>query len=701
MLSRVGFCAALACIGIIAAFAQMSPQQIQTAFPPERLMSIGVYYYPEAWPESQWERDVSNIKKLGFEYIHLAEFAWAFMEPEEGKYNFDWLDRVVALAQKHGLKVVLCTPSATPPAWLSTKHPEILMVNAGHMQMQHGSREQADWSSSVYRRYVEDIVSHMAQRYGSNPVVWGWQIDNELSHYGQGMSYSLAAQTKFRDWLREKYGTIDRLNTDWGNSFWSQMYNDFAQIRMPDKAELVANPNPHAMLDLHRWFAAEAADYLRFQAGVIRRYAKQQWITTNFMMNYDLVNPALSEHDLDILTFTMYPVSGGLFQGQLGYRMGDPAAVAFTHDFLRNLGSGVEGPMELQPGQVNWAPVNPWPQPGVIHSWIMRAFAQGGRIVCTYRYRQPLFGDELYHKGMVEPDGLTLSPGGKEFVQAIQEVNTMRSLYKPTTPEPADYAARRTGFLDNFENRWDIDNHKQTVRWNTTEHWFKYYRALKSMMAPVDVITEEKDFSRYKFLIAPSYQLLDKDLVDRFAKYVNDGGTLILTCRSGQKDRRGHIWETLWAEPIYDLIGAAIPKYDVLPPGRNGHVSAGMKTYEWGSWADIIEPRQGAETLATYTDQFYKGSAAAMRHRVGKGTVIYIGVDSLTGDLEADLLRSIYNAAGVNPAHLPINLFVDWRDGFWVANNFTDSAQIVPAPPNTKMICGARSIPPGATAIWQ
>jgi beta-galactosidase len=221
------------------------------------------------------------------------------------------------------------------------------------------------------------------------------------------------------------------------------------------------------------------------------------------------------------------------------------------------------------------------------------------------------------------------------------------------------------------------------------------------MMAPVDVITEEKDFSKYPFLIAPSYQLIDKNLIDRFTKYVNDGGTLILTCRSGQKDRRGHIWQTLWAEPIYDLIGAAIPRYDVLPPGRNGHVSAGMKTYEWGSWADIVEPRQGTETLATYTDQFYKGSAAAVRHHIGKGTVIYIGADSLNGDLEADLLWSAYNAAGAKPARLPINLFIDWRDGFWVANNFTDSSQIIPAAPGVKMLSGARSVPPGGTAIWQ
>jgi len=271
--------------------------------------------------------------------------------------------------------------------------------------------------------------------------------------------------------------------------------------------------------------------------------------------------------------------------------MGDPAPIGFTHDFLRNLGSGIEGPMELQPGQVNWASVNPWPLPGVVHSWIMRAFAQGARLVCTYRYRQPLFGDELYHKTIVEPDGVTLAPGGREFVQAIQEVQSLRKLYSADAKEPEDLTARRTGFVNSFENRWDEDNHPQTYRWNTTDHWMKYYRALKlkSIMAPVDVITEDKDFSKYPYLIAPSYQLLDKELIARFTTYAENGGTLILTCRTGQKDRRGHLWESLWAEPIYDLIGAAIPKpkYDVLPNGRNGKVTAGLKTYEWGSWADI------------------------------------------------------------------------------------------------------------------
>jgi beta-galactosidase len=675
--------------------------QVDTWFPPEQLMTIGVYYYPEAWPESQWERDIANIKKLGFEYIHMGEFAWAFMEPQEGRYEFSWLDKNVALAKKYGLKVVLCTPSATPPAWLSRAHPEILMVRADGRRMNHGAREQADWSSPVYRKYVETIVGKMAEHYGMNPTVWGWQLDNELSHYGAGMSYAPASQDSFRAWLREKYGTVERLNTDWGNAFWSQMYNTFDQIQMPNPQELPAGANPHAMLDLHRWFASEAADYLRFQALALRRYVKNQWITTNFMMNYELINPALSEKDLDILTFTMYPVSGGLFRGDLGFRMGDPAQVSFTHDFLRNLGSGVEGPMELQPGQVNWAPVNPWPQPGVIHAWIMRAFALGGRIVCVYRYRQPLAGDELYHKTIVEPDGVTLAPGGKEFVESIRDVNQARKLYKANAPAPAEYEARRTAFLNSFENRWDIDNHKQTIRWNTIDHWLKYYRGLKSMEAPVDVITEEKDFSKYKYLIAPSYQLIDKDLIARFQRFAENGGTLILTCRTGQKDRRGHIWESLWAEPIYDLIGAAIPKYDDLPVGRNGKVAFNGREYAWGSWADILEARTGTEVLATYEDQFYKGSAAATRHKLGRGQVIYVGVDTIDGQLETDLLHKVYDDSGAKPAHLPLNLMIDWRDGFWVATNFTDIEQEVPADAQAKFVSGARTIPPGGVAIWR
>jgi beta-galactosidase len=668
-------------------------------FPKKDMLTVGVYYYPEAWPEAQWARDMANIRKLGMEFVHMGEFAWYFMEPEEGRFKFDWLEKSVDLASKNGLKVILCTPSPTPPIWLTRKHPEILMVDAAGRTMQHGSREQGDWSSQIYRDYVTKIDTELAKRFGNDRRVWGWQIDNELSHYGKHFSYSAAATGRFRDWLREKYGTIDKLNTDWGGAFWSTMYQSFDQIEIPNQAALVADPSPHAVLDFRRWFAHEAANYLEMQASVLRRYTKDQWVTTNFMAMHEDVNPAYSRNNLDVFSWTHYPVHGNLNEGELGYRLGSAAVMSFMHDFMRPL-TGLSGPMELQPGQVNWGDYNPWPLPGAIHMWIMRAFGAGANFVCTYRYRQPLYGSELYHKGLVETDGVTPSPGGQEYAQAMKEIVQLRQRYDPNAHEPASYAARRTAFLISYDNRWDIANHPQTKRWDTEAHWMRYYRALKRMMAPVDVLTAERDFSKYPFVLAPAYQLVDEELVQRWKSYVEGGGHLILTCRTGQKDSRGHLWEGPWAQPIVPLIGAKIPIYDVLPAGIEGKVSSGGKTYAWESWADVLEPVQGTNVLAQYADQFYSGKSAAITRRAGKGSVTYIGVDSKEGELEAALMERVYQEAGAQPAHLPQDLLIDWRDGFWVATNFASETETIPAPEHSNFIVGQRKTPPGGVAVW-
>jgi beta-galactosidase len=671
-------------------------------FPPSDLTTIGVYYYPEAWPRAQWARDMANIKKLGMEFVHMGEFAWYFMEPEEGKYQFDWLEENVANAAKSGLKVILCTPSATPPIWLARQHPEILMIDAEGRRMNHGSREQADWSSPVYREYVSKIVTELAKKFGHDERVWGWQIDNELSHYGRQYSYGPAATAKFRPWLRSKYGSIDKLNQAWGGGFWSMVYQNFDQIDIPNPQELVADPSPHALLDLNRWFADEAADYLRMQAGILRQYGANQWITTNFMAMHSDVDPTRSAKDLDAFTWTHYPVHGDVFPeyGPLGFRLGSASIQSFMHDLMRPL-NGISGLMELQPGQVNWGNVNPWPQPGAIHMWIMRAFGAGARIVCTYRYRQPLYGSELYHKGLVETDGVTPSPGGLEYAEAMRDVIKLRGLHKAGVQEPAAYAARRTAFLINFDNRWDIQNHRQTERWDTIGHWMKYYRALKAMMAPVDVVTEDRDLAAYKFVVAPAYQLVDRDLIAKWTSYVENGGNLVLSARTAQKNRDGHLWETLWAEPIYGLIGAKIPRYDLLPGNLEGHVTAGDFRYSWGSWGDILEPQTGTTVLARYADQFYSGKAAAVTRKLGKGSITYIGVDSLKGDLEAALVRKVYTAAGIAPGNVAPDFVVDWRGGFWVATNFTSVARQIPAGASAEVVVGARTVQPGGVAVWR
>jgi beta-galactosidase len=685
------------------ALSAASPRSPRYTFDPADLMRIGVYYYPEAWPTEQWARDLANIRTLGFEFLHLGEFAWALLEPEETRFNFAWLDRAIELAAEQQLKIVLCTPSAAPPIWLTEKHPEVLMLDAAGRRQQHGTRQHACWNVEDYRGHVARITTALGERYGRDDRIWGWQIDNELTHYGKEPCFCASCQDAFRLWLKTRYSNIAALNRDWGTTFWSQVYQRFDQIRLPNPQEYPAQFNPHAMLDARRWFADAAAGYLRFQTEVLRVHCgSAQWITSNHIHHYPAVNPALNARDFDVVSWTIYPVSGGPNRGPLGFRLGDPALLSFAGDFMRNL-NGQHGIMELQPGQVNWAEVNPQPHRDAVYLWIMRAFATDAKFVCTYRYRQPRSGAELYHQGIVGPDGLTPTRGGEQFARAARDmVQLRRAAGRKATP-PATYSSRRAGLLYNYEVRWDLDNHKQNKAWDTYEHLLKYHRALKRVGAPVDVITEESDFSAYPFLIAPAHQLVDDALVARWKSYAEDGGHLILSCRTGQKDRRGHLWEAAWAAPIHELIGASIGFYDTLPASNPGHVTAGTESHAWCTWGDILVPHAsaGVNTLATYTDQYYAGSPAAITRPCGRGTVTYLGVDSTTGSLEAQLVREVYSRAHIAIEVLPEGFLVDWRDGLWIATNFTEQAHRAPIARDAEILLGSPEVPLAGVTVWR
>jgi beta-galactosidase len=243
-----------------------------------------------------------------------------------------------------------------------------------------------------------------------------------------------------------------------------------------------------------------------------------------------------------------------------------------------------------------------------------------------------------------------------------------------------------------------MENHKQTVRWDTNDHWAKYYRALKMMMAPVDVAPADLD--SYPFVVAPAHQLIDTAMIDWAKKYVENGGHLVLSSRTGHKDTRGHLFESLWAEPIYDLIGASIPMYDLLAGQTQGKVEFEGKQFSWGSWGDVLDPKPGTTVLARYADQFYSGKPAAITRKLGKGTVTYIGVDSADGELERAILQRVYQQAGVAPQALPPGLVVDWRDGFWVATNFNEKPAAAPAAANAKFLLGTRQMGAAGVAVW-
>jgi beta-galactosidase len=480
------------------------------------------------------------------------------------------------------------------------------------------------------------------------------------------------------------------------------MYNGFDQIDIPNPDELVAGVNEHALLDFQRYFAEEAAAYIRFQADLLRRNTSNQWVTTNFMHLHKEVSPALSGRDLDIVTWTVYPVHGAPNRGPLGFRLGDGLSISFMSDFARAI-NGRHGVMELQPGQVNWGAVNPQPYPGAVRNWILRTFALGSRLLCTYRYRQPLSGNEQYHYGIVGTDGVTLTSGGEEYAQAMKELRLLREQRPASPKEPARYAARRTGFLYDLSTRFDLDNHPQTNRWNTIDHLLKYERALKSVGAPVDVIGEDRDFSAYRFLVAPAYQLLDPTLVERWRRYAEQGGHLVLSARTGTKDRRGHLWEGPWAAPILDLIGARIAFYDVLPAPLQGKVSSlsPAATHDWAAWAEVLDPTPGTTALARYDDQYYAGRVAAVTRKLGAGSVTYVGVETASGDLERQVVRGVFDRAGVAIEDHPDLLLVDWRDGFWVASNFSSTDQKAPVPAGLELLVGERTLKPAGVAIWK
>jgi beta-galactosidase len=318
---------------------------------------------------------------------------------------------------------------------------------------------------------------------------------------------------------------------------------------------------------------------------------------------------------------------------------------------------------------------------------------------------------------------VTPTTGGLQYQQASQEVAALRKLRQPDAKMPAAYAARKAAILYEYENRWDLDNHKQNVAWDTYGHLQKYYSALKRVGAPVDVITEEKDFAQYPFLIVPAAQLVDDGLVARWRQYAENGGHLVLTCRTGQKDRRGFLWEGPWGKPILELIGARIAGYDTLPAPVTGKVTAGGQTFEWSSWGEILAPAGTAysgnlgvmptptvsstETmvpptvLARYADQYYNGQAAAITHKLGKGSVTYIGVDSKDGGFEAAMIRGVYERANVPVQSFEEGFVVDWRDSFWVATNFSEKKITVPAPEGAKLLVGERELGPAGVAVWQ
>ena len=677
----------------------LSAQNIRKFFKEKDIMKMGVYYYPEHWPEDQWERDLKNMADMGFEFTHFGEFAWAFMEPEEGKFDFSWLDKALALADENGLKVIMCTPTPTPPAWMSTNYPEILMTNKFDRTIRHGTRQHASWSSEKYREFVKRIVEKLAERYGDDDRVIGWQLDNEPSHYGME-DYSDAAQKEFVKWLEKKYGTLDELNKAWGTRFWSEYYTNWNQVRIPNELELVQFINPHAILDFKRFNSGEVNEFLQFQYDILRdKINEDQWVTTNFMRFIEPIDPKAST-GLDFTSWTNYPVAGysqGI--GNKGFRRGSPNDIGFGSDFFRPI-HGFTGIMELQISQVCWGPFSPRLQPGMRKAFLYHVMAGGNDFSCSYRFRQPTFNYEQNIIGIVGTDGVTPSDGGEEYIEFMKELKTIRAK-RPENPKmPEAYKDRKAAILWNADNMWLTNYQKHTDQWDYMSHQFGYYNALKQLGCPVDYITEDQDMSDYAVVVIPAYELVDETIVKKWKSYVEAGGNLVITCRSGAKDRSGLYWEAKRAEPIIELIGSDISFFDNLPYDVVGNISLDGKNYTWNNWGEVLKPNENTAVWAKHSDQFYKSAPAITHRKLEKGTVTYVSVDTDDKTLEKAILQKVFKTQNIKTADYPFGVAVEWHDGFWIAVNYTDNVYELPITTDDEIIIGTKEFPSSGVTVW-
>jgi beta-galactosidase len=592
---------------VATAVARATPAPAFTAVPAAGTAAaqirMGAAWYPEQWPEDRWEKDLALMEAAGMNVVRVGEFAWSALEPAEDHYDLEWLARAVRLAEKHHIAVVIGTPTDAPPAWLTSAHPQVLRVGPDGQQAEHGGRRQFSYSSPLYRSFCRDIATRLAERFGHDPNVIGWQIDNEYTDE----SFDPDTRAQFQDWLHRRYGSLDSLNEDWTTAYWSQTYSAWSQIPLNDKPG-----NPGLMLDHRRFVTDTWRSYQREQLEAIRAHSeRRQFITTNigglgWSDNWD--HYAITA-DLDVASWDPY-----VGQGHLDYiRHGA------SSDYVRGWKQQNFWVMETQPGFVNWAPVNTTLSPGEVRAYGWESVGHGADAILYWQWRSALNGQEQYHGALVGPDGSPL-PLYEEVRQLGQELATASAALSGTTPRP-DVAIVTT-----YESRWAIDFQPHSRNYDQQRILLDYYRALDDLTHGVDIVHASAPLDHYKLVLAPSLNVIPAALGEHLAEYVRNGGHLILGPRSGMKDEFNRLDVHRQPGPLVDALGGRVEQYYALDDRLAVSGEAGSGTASiWGEDLSAHDPQTRVILRYGASETWLSDRPAALRRTYGKGTLTYLG----------------------------------------------------------------------------
>ncbi len=609
--------------------------------------TLGTCYYPEHWPEAVWESDAARMAEAGLTWVRIGEFAWGRIEPAPGDLHWDWLDRAIGVLGQAGLKVVLGTPTATPPRWVVDKHPDMLAVDAEGRPRKFGSRRHYCFSHAGYLEECRRIVTLMADRYGRNPHVAAWQTDNEYGCHDTILSYSEAARGAFRDWLAQRYQSPDALNRAWGNVFWSMDYASFDDVDLPNLT--VTEPNPSHALDFRRFSSDQVVRFNQVQAEIIRARSDAP-IAHNYMGRVTDFDHFKVGDDLEIASWDSYPL--GFLEDRVGAddakkrhfaRQGDPDFQAFHHDLYRAVGRGRWWVMEQQPGPVNWAPYNPAPLPGMVRLWSWEAFAHGAEAVCYFRWRQAPFAQEQMHAGLLRPDSAD-APAMDEARQVAAEIAEAPEVQPAQAPVALifDYDA---------DWAWSVQPHGAGLSYFGLV--LECYRALRRAGLSVDIIRPDAvQVAGYKAIFAPGLMHIPDDMK---AALLASDAQVVLGPRAGARTR--------------DM---AIP--DRLPPDLPG---IDLKVTRVESMRpDMPVPLSGDGAVTGYLDEIEGVGETVLETEAGQPVAMrFGGLTYLAGWLDARgfdrLVSEIAGRAGVATHPMPegVRIRDTGTERFWFNYN--------------------------------
>jgi beta-galactosidase len=599
--------------------------------------TLGVCYYPEHWPESQWTEDAERMAGLGLTHVRIGEFAWSRLEPKRGAYDFDWLRRAIDTLHGAGLKVVLGTPTATPPKWLVDEMPDMLPVGADGSVRGFGSRRHYDFSHDGYLEESKRITLALAKAFGQHPGICAWQTDNEYDCHNTTLSYSAAARSGFQKWLQRKYQSPDALNRAWGTVFWSMEISEFSEVELPNLT--VTEANPAHVMDFRRYASEMVVRFNKAQADIIRAHSPGRDVIHNFMGRTLAFDHFAVGADLDISSWDSYPLGfledrsdqDDAWKRQFAHA-GDPDFQAFHHDLYRATSKGRWWVMEQQPGPVNWAPHNPAPRDGMVRLWSWEAFAHGAETVSYFRWRQAPFAQEQMHAGLLRPDSVE-AEGHREAAQVAGELAKLDG-------ELDDKAGLAdVAIVFDYASAWAWEIQPQGREFDYFRLVFDFYRTLRRLGLSVDfVAADTPSLEGYGLVVIPGLFTWSQALIEAIRAHE---GRVLIGPRSGSKTADFAIPEALPPALPDDILSVRVSRIETLRADTPVPVK-GVGTIRF--WREYLEVGADTGTILIAED----GVPAL----VAKGNHYYLG-GWPDEDLLLSILRGLSEQTGLAMRELP------------------------------------------------